>query len=92
MLALALFVSLGTLQETGDAATRLKAIFSPVDAMKWRNAERHRARSSTMTPSQEAHRPKLEPERAPGERYTTASNGSAIDCVRDEGRSEAVEP
>lgn len=53
-------------------------LFSPADARAEFDAQRRANRKSRMTPSQEARKPKAKPDRAPGDRYTVASYGSAV--------------
>lgn len=52
-------------------------LFSPADARLEFDAQRTANRRSLLTPSQKARKPKAKPERAPGDRYTVASYGSA---------------
>jgi integrase len=54
------------------------SLFSPAEAIVEHRAGRRAARSTPLTPSQRARRPKRAPKRAPGSRYTPASYGQAI--------------
>ena len=53
-------------------------LFSPSEVRKAFDEKRKRERKSPMTPSQRRRTPKATPKRQPGERYTTASYGSAV--------------
>ena len=53
-------------------------IFSPADATEERHAEQRLNRKTPMTPSQTRRKPKQNPKRAPGDRYTTPSYERAI--------------
>jgi len=53
-------------------------LFSPADARREIDEQRKANRKSPMTPSQGARKRKAKPKKQPGERYTTASYGSAI--------------
>jgi integrase len=57
--------------------------FSPAEATAGRNARSRAARKSPMTPSQEARKPKSDPKRAPGQRYTKDSYRVAIQRACD---------
>ena len=46
--------------------------------MAWRRAEKRKARRSPLPPSQRPRRPKVAPETAPGERYSSGSCSRAI--------------
>ncbi len=53
-------------------------LFQPKEARAAFDAERRRNRKSPMTPSQAKRRPKANPKKRPGERYTTSSYDQAI--------------
>src|SRR5262249_45494615 len=53
-------------------------LFQPREARAWWDAERRKKRKTPMTPSQAARRPKRNPKRHPGERYTGPSYACAV--------------
>jgi integrase len=53
-------------------------LFSPVEAEARRHEQQRESRRSPMTPSQAGRRPKTDPKRTPGKRYTRTSYGRAI--------------
>jgi integrase len=53
-------------------------IFSPKEAQEERNADRRKLRQTPMTPSQAKRKPKLQPKKIPGEKYSSQSYGRAI--------------
>jgi integrase len=53
-------------------------LFQPREAEAARDAERRLARKTPMTPSQAGRRPKPNPKRRPGERYTPSSYAAAV--------------
>ncbi len=53
-------------------------LFSPVESVRSRNVVRREKRRTPMTPSQRARRPKLNPKRAPRDRYDKDSFGRSI--------------
>ena len=56
-------------------------LFSPIDARREFDERRKANRTTPMTPSQRARKRKTDPKKQPGERYTTASYGAAINAA-----------
>jgi integrase len=70
-------------------------LFSPKDAADERRAVARENRATPMTPSQRARRPKSNPKKAPGDRYTTTSYARAITVAcekRDEPKGKSKLP
>jgi integrase len=53
-------------------------LFSPKDAAARRHAERRQQRTTPLTPSQRARKPKKNPDRAPSDAYTRGTYANAI--------------
>jgi site-specific recombinase XerD len=68
-------------------------LFQPREARAWWDAERRRKRKTPMTPSQAARRPKRNPKRRPGERYTGCTYPQAVaKAVLAANTARACEP
>ncbi len=66
-------------------------IFSPRDAMNWRNAQRRAARKTPMTPSQAKRTRRAHSRWTPGECYDTAAYRRAISYGIKKGKAAGVE-
>lgn len=75
-----------------DGKERNDYFFSPHDAASERNAIRRVERKTPLTPSQLNRKPRQNPKKTPGDRYTTDSYGRAITYAIKKAKCESWSP
>ncbi len=65
-------------------------LFSPAEAMEWRNEKRRQGRKTSMTPSQRARKRNKAPKRAPRDRYNAHGYYIAIRYAIKQANNEMI--